>query len=686
MKKILIILFITAYYFLQAQDIGVVYYVAPSDHPKTPGNDYNPGTYSEPWASFQKAFDEARPGDTVYFRGGVYFSEGKNYINPARKTGGPIGHSGTREHPIHYFGYPPDLASGDTAILDCNLHKIINPDVNYNGAISIEYAQYLHFRDLKIRNVYLGTKVDAAIGTSYSANLTFERITLHNVGQRGFSITSGFYGNSEDIPDIWEYDTTRIINCDIYDLCDTIGYQPGNAADGFIGCINDDNGMFIFEGCRFWNFTDDGINVFGTGIMKIDNCWFLGTDKWDEEEFHIEQNGVKIGGIHYDLWGIVSTPTKPHGIITNCLGLFLEGGGFATNVQSQYIDYHNVLYNNTTYKCAGGYSDTYYGVDDPEVSEGVDLRGWYRNNISYLSTNITAGGGIPYDVYIRAALLEGLYNESNNTWDYKSGYPTFVPATDIKVTADDFITLDSATLVSLFKAPRGIAGSLPPFPLQLRSSSDLIDAGFDVGLPYKGLAPDIGAFEYGTVSVEIASPSDDSKYIHGDDITIKAKAEDTEGSISKVEFFVNDKEIKLGEGEKKNNQWEYTWADASVGYHSLRAMASNDKGETATSQRIHVLVNPGISNNPDTINHDCYLFPNPNNGHFTLILNEPLAVKSDIHIVSFEGTIKGLKTMFQEEIIKEFDLSTIDPGLYSLKFINSNNYLPCGEPLRFLKL
>ncbi|QEF98296.1 hypothetical protein Mal15_23470 [Stieleria maiorica] len=43
--------------------------------------------------------------------------------------------------------------------------------------------------------------------------------------------------------------------------------------------------------------------------------------------------------------------------------------------------------------------------------------------------------------------------------------------------------------------PRKPDGSLPDIGLQLDRRSHLIDAGLDVGLPFSGKAPDLGAFE-----------------------------------------------------------------------------------------------------------------------------------------------------------------------------------------------
>jgi hypothetical protein len=62
------------------------------------------------------------------------------------------------------------------------------------------------------------------------------------------------------------------------------------------------------------------------------------------------------------------------------------------------------------------------------------------------------------------------------------------------------VTMSNAQFQSVsttgWDAPRQADGSLPALPyLHLAATSTLIDKGVDVGLPYKGSAPDLGAFE-----------------------------------------------------------------------------------------------------------------------------------------------------------------------------------------------
>ena len=56
-------------------------------------------------------------------------------------------------------------------------------------------------------------------------------------------------------------------------------------------------------------------------------------------------------------------------------------------------------------------------------------------------------------------------------------------------------------------------GSLPDVQfLHLAAGSDLVDKGVDVGLPFSGSAPDLGAFEYGATAV--AGPEAMRPWLH----------------------------------------------------------------------------------------------------------------------------------------------------------------------------
>ena len=469
MNKLIIILFIIS----SSVYSQSVYYVA------IDGNDSNSGSMTEPWATWQKAFNEAEPGDTVYFRGGVYMSTERNTIDPEAWPSG-IGVSGTRENPIHYFGYP-----GEWPILDCSLHCDYAPnggDDFYNSAISLNAVEYIHFKDFEIRNVFqCDSVVTGAIATSWAANLTFEHIIMHSIGQRGYWINGGAWGeHTQDPEPMWDYDTTRWINCDVYDLADTLssspGGAPGNAADAW-KTIHYKGNVVIWEGCRAWNYSDDGWDPTPVdGAERIlNNCWAMASNKFANisEEWEIERNAFKFNSHHPDEEG--SSFERNSIVVKNCLAVF-SSAGFGEIGQTPA---NGIYYNNTSYKNTSGFVGTW------EVCNSE-----YKNNLVY--------GSISETYFVQ--IYNTNYEESHNTWT-KSGenapWPGWEYNYDVwPVNENDFVTVDSLELVALFTAPRKPDGSLPPFPLKLAAGSDLIDAGIDVGLPFNGAAPDIGAFEY----------------------------------------------------------------------------------------------------------------------------------------------------------------------------------------------
>ena len=69
MKNVLVIAFLS----FSVLASGRIFYVQDPAYNEN-ASDTNPGNNIEyPWATWQRAFDSARPGDTVYFRGGTWY-------------------------------------------------------------------------------------------------------------------------------------------------------------------------------------------------------------------------------------------------------------------------------------------------------------------------------------------------------------------------------------------------------------------------------------------------------------------------------------------------------------------------------------------------------------------------------------------------------------------------------------
>ncbi len=488
MKRVVIALLLLISYSIQAQDIGGDFYVA------VDGSNSNPGTYDKPFATWQKAIQMAEPGDVVYIRGGIYYSTEVTTIDPDA-YGGPKGASGTAENPISFFGYP-----GEWPILDCSLHCETIPDNpyggTYNSALSIKGVEHWHFKDFEIRNVFqCDSVIDGAVSAEDCCNLTFEHIIMHDIGQRGYWVQGGVWnewdGPNPDVPigpSKWGFnhpDTTKWINCDVYNLCDSLVSNIGNAADGW-KTIHYSGNYVYFEGCRAWNYSDDGFDPTGLGgIRHFKNCWAMAGDKYKyTDNGDVERNGFKVSGPHIDR---VYMPDGNHLIWENCLaynckhGFYeLDGGGYLRN--------NALVHNNTAYKCGIGFSGSSTVQEGPRTSI-------YRNNIVWGSTSLDPGNKEPYEVN----LMSEAYDESHNSWQHHQDYPHFKYSEkeEHQVSDADFISVDPDIIYAQFTAPRKSDGSLPDFTaLALAEGSLLIDAGVDIGLPYVGSAPDLGAFEY----------------------------------------------------------------------------------------------------------------------------------------------------------------------------------------------
>jgi uncharacterized protein YjdB len=440
------------------------------------GNNNNEGTYNQPWATWQKAFDKALAGDTVFIRGGTYYSSGTNTqptIAPYAYT--PHGHSGTKEKPICFFAYP-----GETPILDCRGQYSNSSIVS---GISLISCQFIHFKGLTIRNVYQrqSDKLAQGISIEFTANLTFENMTICNIGGRGVGgeCLTGFY-DKVTTPITILYDTTRWINCDFYNLCDSISSNPGNAADGIKITLTGRTSTqyaipyWYLYGCRVWNYSDDGFDIGGPGIVVDDNCWVSSTKKYIQ--FGIEGNGFKEGGVFIQFVAADADAGFHWRQQKNCIAVYCEGSGFYDLDYEPYYRTNGLVYNNLAYHNKIGY---FACANGPKPRTTV-----YKNNIAYQNSD-----------YPAAIYYTSVYQESNNTWDatQDNTWPGWVPASDVTVSDADFVSLDTTGMWG----PRKADGALPNINFgKLTGSSDLINAGVDVGLPFNGSDPDIGYAEF----------------------------------------------------------------------------------------------------------------------------------------------------------------------------------------------
>jgi mannan endo-1,4-beta-mannosidase len=92
--------------------------------------------------------------------------------------------------------------------------------------------------------------------------------------------------------------------------------------------------------------------------------------------------------------------------------------------------------------------------------------------------------------------------------------------------------------------------------------------------------------EGGAPVVSITQPSEGAEFDEGANITISADACDPCGSVSLVEFYIDDVKV----GEDATSPYNFTWSSASEGYYVLSAIATDNSGLRSDSQEVNIIV------------------------------------------------------------------------------------------------
>lgn len=280
-----------------------------------------------------------------------------------------------------------------------------------------------------------------------------ENIAITRAGYQGIYIQGkyntivncAFYDNRNTGMEInkgGSYNT--VINCDSFRNYDP--KKKGQSADGFAPKQEQGPGN-KFIGCRSWENSDDGYDCYDSPEAVIfENCWAFrnGVDVWHYGGFDGNGNGFKVGG-NYKV---------QNNILINCVSFGHPQKGFDQNNNRGGV----TLYNCTAF--GNGINYGFFGKLDDGQKHVV------KNCINVNGKAIVKNA-----------------EEASNSWS--EGF---------SAEESDFVSID----LKLAESERNADGSLKETGLfRLKPSSKLVDAGVNVGLSYKGKAPDIGAFETG---------------------------------------------------------------------------------------------------------------------------------------------------------------------------------------------
>jgi len=410
------------------------------------GDDNNSGSKSAPFATIMRAQQQVQPGDTVYVRGGKYIMT-ESQIARSQRIWAMVhllNKSGNEGQRINYWAFP-----GEKPIFDMSQVK---PEKLRIMVFNVT-GSWIHIKGLEV----IGTQVTILTHTqsecfhNEGSHNIYENLSMHDGQAIGFYLIKG----SDNL----------VLNCDAYRNYDytSEGGRGGNS-DGF-GCHPQKGGKGnVFRGCRAWFNSDDGFDLIRAyESVLIENCWAFYNGYSTEFKSLADGNGFKAGG-----WGNNSVGKLPDTIpmhtIRFCLAVRNLANGFYANHQIG----GNYWFNNTAYL-----NGTNYNMLNRLADNVTDVPGYnhvMKNNLSY------------------AARTYETQNIDTTTCDIS--YNSF--SLPLTVSKSDFISQKLQQLVAARKAD----GSLPDIKfLKLKANSKLIDQGVNVGFPFRGKAPDLGAWE-----------------------------------------------------------------------------------------------------------------------------------------------------------------------------------------------
>jgi hypothetical protein len=244
----------------------------------------------------------------------------------------------------------------------------------------------------------------------------------------------------------------QVINCDSYYNCD-----PGQGnADGFSPKLDVGTGNY-FYGCRSWQNSDDGYDGY---LRPSDDITTTYVNCWAFKNGYLKSGVAGSGnGNGFKMGGSDAKDLRHNAVLKDCLSFDNLVKGF---------DQNNNKGSMTLYNCTAYNNGTNYKID-LALASGETLT-------------------------VKNCVALGDYG-SLGSWAVQQTNSWLSP---FSVSAGDFISIDSSPAYG----PRNADGSLPNISyMRLATGSDLIDAGTNVGLPYYGSAPDLGAFESGGPAV-----------------------------------------------------------------------------------------------------------------------------------------------------------------------------------------
>ena len=442
------------------------YYVA------TDGNDADPGTFSQPWKTIQKAADSAVPGSSVYVRGGVYHERVTINVSGSAAAGY-----------ITFRNYDKE-----TAVLDGT--GLTVPGAS-NGLFLIANHSYIIIRGFEIRNFRTSVKDRVPVGIHVrgaSRNIQVRNNSIHHIEHNGTTV------NGVDAHGIAVYGTDPVhaISGLIISGNELSELKLGSSeslvvngnVDGFSitnNLVHDNNNIGIvaigFEGVSSDPATDQARNgVIARNIVYNINSYMnpaYGTDRSADgiyvdggTDITIERNivhhsniGIELASEHVGRATSYITVRNNFIYLNDVVGISMGGYDTLRGSTDNCAVVNNTLFRNDRLQWGNGELQLQYNTRNNIIGNNI----FYANAQNYLITNPftqNTGNVVDYNLFYAPG------GPANSRWQWKKiwykGFPAYGAASGN----------DSH---SFFSNPVIVSTVLPD--LHLKATSPAIDSG-----------------------------------------------------------------------------------------------------------------------------------------------------------------------------------------------------------------
>ena len=434
---------------------GAVYYVAPT------GDDANPGTEAQPWLTIQQAANTMTAGETAYVRAGTYY-----------ESGIILAHSGAPGAPITLANYELEEVIVDGS-------KAQNDDP---GMVMVEGRSHYVIQGLTIRNMpWSGIATDEDTTEPYQG-ITIRDCILHDNGWAGIDLAAA---------DGFVVENVQAYNNAYY------GLNIAGSADGALSAANG-----VVRNSSFYNHTGDeghGLAINQGHEITVSNSvayhnTIHGFDVSDWPKYgELSYNIIFERNVSYDN-GVAgfAINSDSHRVVYRNNVAWRNGADWAKRGSSSgFLCYEGCWHVEWVNNVSLENTDTGFSVEDQ-----VGIYGTPEDTLLVFKNNIAYNNGRPEweerpDLVATGKAWEVI--ATHNDWGGAPGLNTYLVAINGETYTRDEVNSGAFQMGNISVDPQFVDTTLPDVHLQ--PGSPCIDAGVDVGLPYSGSAPDMGAFE-----------------------------------------------------------------------------------------------------------------------------------------------------------------------------------------------